>query len=96
MGQGPAAVQSGPAATQAAVATYTVQFVTPDAAAVDSALSAVRSVPGVQGAATTSIAIGGTSVMRVSITGNLETLAAGLRSRGWQVTMGDDALRMSR
>ncbi|MCB2072325.1 MAG: heavy-metal-associated domain-containing protein [Novosphingobium sp.] len=96
VGQGPAAVQSGPAATQAAVATYTVQFVTPDAAAVDSALSAVRSVPGVQGAATTSIAIGGTSVMRVSITGNLETLAAGLRSRGWQVTMGDDALRMSR
>lgn len=96
VGQGPAAVQSGPAATQAAVATYTVQFVTPDAAAVDSALSAVRSLPGVQGAATTSIAIGGTSVMRVSITGNLETLAAGLRSRGWQVTMGDDALRMSR
>ena len=95
--QGPVAgSQPGAVPSQATVGTYTVQFVTPDAAAVDSALSSVRSVPGVQGAATTSIAIGGTSVMRVTASGNLEALAAALRSRGWQVTIGDNALRISR
>lgn len=76
--------------------TYTVQFATPDAAAVDSALAAVRGVPGVQGAATTSLAIGGTSVMRVTIAGDIDALAAALRSQGWQVTMGNNALRISR
>ncbi|MCB2060278.1 MAG: heavy-metal-associated domain-containing protein [Novosphingobium sp.] len=95
--QGPVAgSQPGADSSQTTVASFTVQFVTPDAAAVDAALSSVRSVPGVQGAATSSIAIGGTSVMRVSMVGSLETLAAALRSRGWQVTMGDNALRISR
>jgi hypothetical protein len=39
----------------------------------------------VRGAATSSIAIGGTSVMRVSFAGDLNGLAAALRSRGFQV-----------
>jgi hypothetical protein len=42
--------------------------------------------------ATTSIAIGGTSVMRVTFAGDLEALAAALRAQGWKVTQGANAL----
>lgn len=76
------------------VQNYVVQFASPDAAAVDAALGAVRSSPGVQGAATSSIAIGGTSVMRVSATADLEVLAASLRARGWRVQVGANALNI--
>ena len=79
-----------------AVSTYTVQFASPDARAVDAALGAVRGAPGVQGASTSSVAIGGTSVMRVTIAGDLEALAAALRARGWQVTVGSNALSIRR
>lgn len=74
----------------------TVQFATPDAAAVDAALAAVRGAPGVQGAATVSLAIGGTSVMRVTVAGGGERLAAALRAQGWKVSSGGGALRISR
>ena len=79
-----------------AVSSFTVQFVTPDASAVDSALASVRGTPGVQGAATTSIALGGTSVMSVSYAGGLDGLAAALRARGWQVTQGTTVLSIRR
>jgi hypothetical protein len=75
---------------------FTVQFASPDASAVDAALSSVRGAAGVQGAATTSIAIGGTSVMRVTAIGSIDELAAALRSRGWQVTVGGNALSIRR
>ena len=78
------------------VSSYTVQFASPDAAAVDAALGAVRGAAGVRGAATSSIAIGGTSVMRVSYAGDLDALAAALRARGWQVTVGSNALSIRR
>lgn len=91
----PAAAASA-APTQAANSTYSVQFSTPDAAAVDSALAAVRGVPGVRSAAITSLAINGTSVMRVTVAGDLNALAAALRAQGWQVTTGNNALRISR
>ncbi|RKF23179.1 heavy-metal-associated domain-containing protein [Altericroceibacterium spongiae] len=81
---------------QQAVSNFAVQFTTPNAAAVDAALAAVRSAPGVRGAATSSIAIGGTSVMRVSYAGDLSALAATLRARGWNVTEGSNALSISR
>jgi hypothetical protein len=77
-------------------AAYTVQFVTPDAAAVDAVLAAVRSAPGVRGAATTSIAIGGTSVMRVSFAGAPEALAAALSARGFQVSQSGAVLSIRR
>ncbi len=76
--------------------TFTVQFASPDAAAVDAALGAVRSSPGVKGASTTSLAMGGTSVMRVTYEGDLDTLAAALRARGWRVTVGNNALSIRR
>lgn len=81
---------------QPSVSSFTVQFPSPDARAVDAALSAVRGIPGVQGAATNSIAIGGTSVLRVTMAGNLDALASGLRARGWQVTVGNNALAIRR
>ncbi len=83
-------------AAPVAARSIVVQFASPDAAAVDSALAAVRGVPGVQGAATSSLAIGGTSVMRVTMAGDIEALAAALRSRGWQVTVGNNALSIRR
>ncbi|MCB2062455.1 MAG: heavy-metal-associated domain-containing protein [Novosphingobium sp.] len=84
------------ATAAATVSTIAVQFATPDAAAVDAALGAVRGAPGVRGAATSSIAIGGTSVMRVTLAGDIEALASALRAQGWQVTVGSGALRISR
>lgn len=102
MGPAPAAQQAAgsttaaPATTSAAAASITVQFVTPDAAAVDAALAAVRGVPGVQQVATSSIAMGGTSIMRVTYSGELDALAAALRSAGWKVTQGSGALLIRR
>jgi hypothetical protein len=78
------------------VASFTVQVTTPDAAAIDAALGAVRGTPGVRGVAANSIAIGGTSVLRVSFAGDLAALAEALRARGWQVTQGANALAISR
>ena len=75
---------------------FTVQFASPDAAAVDAALGAVRGSPGVKGAATTSLAMGGTSVMRVTIEGDLNGLADALRARGYRVTVGTNALSIRR
>ncbi len=59
-------------------------------------LAFVRSAPGVRGAATSSIAIGGTSVMRVSFAGDIAPLAAALRARGFQVTQAGSALVIRR
>lgn len=76
----------------AAATTFTVQFSTPEPAAVDAALGSVRALSGVQGVSVSSVAVGGTSVMRVTYTGDLGALAAALRGRGWQVTQGSNAL----
>lgn len=75
---------------------YTVQFASPDARAVDAALAAVRGLPGTRAAATTSLAMGGTSVMRVTFAGGLDELAAALRARGYTVAIGNGALSIRR
>lgn len=108
-GNAPLASEKGPSPTASAsaaptqeptvaaeVRTFTVQFASPDAAAVDAALGAVRGVSGVQGASTTSLAMGGTSLMRVTFQGELNTLAEALRARGWRVTVGSNALSIKR
>lgn len=76
--------------------TYVVQFVTPDGGSFDATLSGVRATPGVRGIGVSSTAIGGTSVMQVTFAGSLEQLAAALRARGFNVTQGSNALRISR
>lgn len=80
----------------APAASISVQVATPDPAAVDGALGALRGVSGVRSASIGSLAIGGTSVVRVSYSGDLSALAAALRAQGWQVTQGSDALSISR
>lgn len=87
---------SATVAPTGAAVTVTVQFETPDVGAVGRGESSVRSVPGVSSASTASLALGGVSVMRVSYTGNLSTLASALRAKGWQVQQGSGALRISR
>lgn len=87
---------SAAATEEAKVSIFTVQFASPDAAAVDAALGAVRSAAGVKGASTTSLAMGGTSLMRVSYAGELADLAAALRARGYSVSVGNNALSIRR
>src|SRR3546814_7853735 len=53
-----------PPAAQPGVASFTVQYASPDVGSVSATESAVGGVPGVQSATTTSLALGGTSVMR--------------------------------
>lgn len=79
-----------------AAVTITVQVATPDPQAFDGALGAMRGVPGVGGVTVTSTAIGGTSVLRISFSGDLAGLATALRARGWQVVEGNGALAISR
>lgn len=83
-------------AAPAAITTVTVNFASPDPASVDAALGAVRAAPGVRGAATTSLALGGTSVMRVTFAGTAAELATVLRVRGFAVREGGGGLSISR
>jgi hypothetical protein len=73
-----------------------VQIETPDAAAVNGGEAALRAVPGVSSAVTTSLAIGGMSVMRVTYAGDQAALAAQLQARGYQVQSGPGVLRLRR
>lgn len=85
-----------PTATSAATATFTVQVETPSAAALTASESAVRGVPGVRSAVTTSLALGGISVMRVAFDGPQSSLRAALEGRGWQVQEGPGVLLIRR
>lgn len=75
---------------------YTIQVVTPDANAVRTSESAVRGTPGVREATTSSLAVGGVSLMEVNYIGDLDTLASALAARGFQVQRGAGTLRISR
>ena len=83
-------------AEPATTMTYTVQFDTPDVGSVSGTESSVRNVPGVRGATTTSLALGGTSVMSVTFQGDLETLKLALQARGFRVSEGGGVLRIAR
>jgi hypothetical protein len=73
-----------------------VQIDTPDAAALNAAEALLRSLPGVRSVATTSLALGGVSVMRVTVAGGPDALRAALVARGWRVETSGEALRVSR
>ncbi|MCD2324890.1 heavy-metal-associated domain-containing protein [Sphingomonas sp. IC-56] len=85
-----------PLPSSVSTASYTVQVDTPNVAALNASESAVRGVPGVRSAATTSLALGGVSVMRVSYDGSIAGLRAALEARGWQVQEGVGVLRIRR
>ncbi len=77
-------------------ASFTVQYSSPDVASVSATERAVGGVAGVQSASTTSLALGGTSVMRVTFRGDLAGLKAALAARGYTVQEGGGTLRISR
>jgi hypothetical protein len=83
-------------ASPAVINTFTVQFATPDANAFDNHVASIRAAIGVRGAAVTSTAIGGTSVMSVSFAGDAAGFAAALRTRGYNVRQSGNTFSISR
>lgn len=81
---------------EGSVALYTVQFQSPDATAFGAILADVRGTPGVRSTGVRSTAIGGTSVMTVSYSGSIGSLAEALRAQGFTVQQGATALLISR
>ena len=96
--RGPATPEPTPTetGTPAVINTFTVQVPTPDAAAFEGAVASVRAAIGVRGAAVTSAAVGGTSVMSVSFAGDAAGLAAALRGRGYNVRQSGNTFVISR
>lgn len=77
--------------------TVNVQIDTPDAGAVQNAELSVSRVGGVTSAVTTSLALGGTSVMRVTYAGDAAGFQAALAAQGWRVqALGGNTVRISR
>jgi hypothetical protein len=81
---------------ETSVSSFTIQFETPDVSSVGSVESSVGGIPGVKSATTTSLALGGMSVMRVSFEGDVEMLRIALAARGFRVEGGGSALRIRR
>jgi hypothetical protein len=79
-----------------AASAITVQVDTPTAASVTASEAALRGVPGVRSAITTSLALGGLSVMRVGYDGPIAGLRSALEARGWQVQESAGVLRIRR
>ncbi len=93
--QRPSTAIIGPFPTGAMTA-VTIQVDTPDAGSISQAEIAVSRVPGVTSALTTNRALGGTSIMRVTFTGDPGALAAALQAQGWQVSGAGASMRISR
>ncbi len=87
---------SVPVAPANGVQSFTVQYSSPDVESVTATERAVAGVAGVQSASTTSLALGGTSVMRVTFRGDINALRAALAARGFTVQEGGGQLRISR
>jgi hypothetical protein len=86
-----------PDATAAAAgAQVNVQFDTPNVGSVNAGEAALRGIPGVRSAITSSLALGGVSVMRVTYDGAIPSLRAQLEARGWGVQEGAGVLRIRR
>ena len=75
---------------------YSIQFDTPDVASVAQGEAAVKSILGVRSAATSSLALGGTSVMQVSFDGTVDALRTALQGRGFTVSGSGTTLRIRR
>lgn len=84
----------GGAATAGGI--VTVQVDTPSAASVTATEAALQGVPGVRSAITTSLALGGVSVMRVQFDADPAVLRAALEARGWTVVGSGTTLRIRR
>jgi hypothetical protein len=80
----------------AGVTSFSIQFDTPDVSSIGQGEAAVRAIPGVRSAATSSLALGGTSVMQVSFEGTVDMLRTGLAARGYNVVVSGTTLRITR
>ncbi len=74
----------------------TVQFDTPSASSVANTEGLVRGIAGVRSATTTSLALGGVSLMRVTFDGDPDSLRAAFEVRGYQVSGAGQTLRIRR
>ena len=83
-------------AASATTGSYSIQFDTPDVASVAQGEAAVKSILGVRSAATSSLALGGTSVMQVSFDGTVDALRTALQGRGFTVSGSGTTLRIRR
>ena len=85
----------GPAPAGAST-TFSIQVDTPTPEAVGRAELSVSRIKGVTSALTTSLALGGTSTMRVTYMGDSAALQAALQGQGWTVNGSGTSLRISR
>jgi hypothetical protein len=85
-----------PLVTNTPVNSFSIQVDTPDADSVTRAEGALRGVSGVEAASANSVAIGGTSVVRVRFRGDSAALRAALQSAGYRVSGSGDTLRVAR
>ncbi|MEG3143986.1 heavy-metal-associated domain-containing protein [Sphingomonas sp. RT2P30] len=90
------AATTGADQTTVAGATVTIQYDSPSVNSVNATEAALRGTPGVRSAVTTSLALGGISVMRVGFDADLAVLRAELESRGWIVVGSGTTLRIRR
>ena len=77
-------------------ATITLQYDSPSVNSVNAAEASLRATPGVKSAVTTSLALGGVSVMRVGFDADTAVLRAELEGRGWIVVGSGTTLRIRR
>lgn len=89
-------LDAGTVAPGTVVTGFQIQYDTPDAAAVDAVERALRAVPGVSSASTSSLALGGVSVAAVSYAGPPDGFRAALEARGFQVFGSGTTLRIRR
>lgn len=78
------------------VQSFTLQVDTPNDAAATQAEGALRRLPGMQGVVTTSLALGGISVMQLSFAGDQAQLRAAAFGAGLQLTQEGGVLRLRR
>lgn len=87
---------SAPAPAAPATSDFSVQVDTPDSLGVIAAEAGLRGIGGVASANTTSVAVGGVSVIRVRYNGDAAAFRAALSAAGWRVTANGNTFRISR
>lgn len=95
-GEEPIAGLDAAIATSGAGIAVSLQYDAPSASAVANAESLIRSIPGVVRAGTTSLALGGVSIMAVTFDGDPDQLRRALEQRGFQVSGSGTTLRIRR
>ena len=86
----------GDTASASAGIPIVVQADTPSASSVANIEGLLRGIAGVRAATTTSLALGGVSLVRVTYDGDPAALRAALEVRGYQVTGSGQTLRIRR